>query len=328
MSAHPPQRESTVTAESDAFEQLNQRIAQLLQDADATVEWNAHIPDPDSPGDSRQIDVLIIDATGKRTSVECRERGGAQSVMWIEELVGRKLSLDLDGMIAVSLKGFSALARTKAARYGIVLYDFDRLSDVEIASWGGVVRVESVFVQFTMLEIVAGIATGSETRLNPDPNGTVFIRGVQDGFAAVQDALRDDTAAHPNLTRTCELDPSGYTIDGLPLTLLRCGYAGHLVTQTASCIYAALVDAPGTARPLRSTEVQRFEHSVHEVLQYAGESHLQIDVSKVRPPGNAILHETQIVFPQPTRVTRYELIGDRRMLSVADLVALNVVTTL
>lgn len=70
-----------MTAETDAFEQLNQRISQLLQGADATVEWDAHIPDPDSSGDSRQIDVLIIGADGKRTSVECRERGGAQCVM-------------------------------------------------------------------------------------------------------------------------------------------------------------------------------------------------------------------------------------------------------
>lgn len=317
-----------MTAESDAFEQLNQRISQLLQGADATVEWNAHIPDPDSSGDSRQIDVLIIGADGKRTSVECRERGGAQCVMWIEELIGRKLSLGLDGMIAVSVKGFSSLARTKAKRYGIALYDFDRLSDAEIASWGGAVRVESVFVQFSLLEIVAGIDAGSEVRLNSDPAGTVFVRGVQNGFAAVQDILRDDIAANPNQTQTCELDPSGYTIDGIPLTLIRCGYAGHLVTQAASCTYTALVDAPGTTRPLRSTEVQRFEHSVHEVLQHAGEAHLQIDVSKVRPPGNAILHETRIVFPRPTRVTRYELIGGRRMLSAGDQVALNIVTTL
>lgn len=316
-----------MTAESDAFEKLNQRIAKLLQGASATVEWNAHIPDPDSPGNPRQIDVLITDAAGKRTSVECRERGGAQCVMWIEELVGRKLSLGLDGMIAVSVKGFSVLARIKAARYGIVLYDFERLSDAEIASWGSAVRVEAVFAQFSLLEIVAGIAAGSETQLNPDPARTKFMHGVRDGYAAVQDVLRDDVVAYPGLTRTRHLDPSGYTVDGLPLTLLRCGFSGDLVTQSATCTYAALVDTPGTSRSLRSTEVQRFDHSVNEVLQHAGESHLQVDVSNLKVPGNAILHETKIMFPQPTKVTQYELIGNRRMLSVADRVALSIATT-
>ena len=135
-----------MTSESDAFEQLNARIASLVRGGAATVEWNAKIPDPDSPMDQRQIDVLIRTSAGCTVSVECRHRSASQSVMWIEELVGRKQSLGLDGMIAVSLSGFSRLAQKKANRFGIILYDFEGITDEEIASWvGGTMVGESVY---------------------------------------------------------------------------------------------------------------------------------------------------------------------------------------
>lgn len=130
-----------MTKKSDEFEMLNKRVEDLVHGAGAVVEWNAKIPDPDSRSDSRQIDVLITANDGRRISVEFRDRGGAQSVMWIEELAGRKQSLQLNGMIAVSTKGFSQLAAIKAARFGIVLYDFAALSDEEIASWADMTEV-------------------------------------------------------------------------------------------------------------------------------------------------------------------------------------------
>lgn len=43
---------------------------------------------------------MMIEETrtdGKRTTVECHDHTDAQSVKWIEELAGRKLSLNLDG---------------------------------------------------------------------------------------------------------------------------------------------------------------------------------------------------------------------------------------
>jgi hypothetical protein len=142
---HAPNFEASaaraMTAESDAFEQLNERIARLVHGRGATVQWNGSIPDPDNPAELRQIDVLICCDDGRLVTVECRHRTGVQNVMWIEELAGRKLSIGLDGMIAVSVAGFSSLARIKAQRFGIALYDFETLTDAEIAmgwpSYGG-----------------------------------------------------------------------------------------------------------------------------------------------------------------------------------------------
>jgi hypothetical protein len=108
------------------LEKLFGRIQKLLQPQGTSVEWNSKIPDPVT-GEQRQVDVLIKTAEGLRISVECRDRSAAQSVMWIEELAGRKISLGLDGMIAVSARGFSAPAIKKARHFGILLYDLKRL---------------------------------------------------------------------------------------------------------------------------------------------------------------------------------------------------------
>ena len=305
-----------------ALEKLCYRIARVVQDAGAKVEWNPKgIKDPDTK-QARQIDVLITGAEGKRTTVECRDHAGAQSVKWIEELAGRKVSLNLDGMIAVAMNGFTAPARVKAARFGIILYDFDCLSDSEIASWGSITRVESDFVRFHCLEIVAVV---SDADIGSVLSAPMFARGGRDGFAAVQDALRDSVAAKPNVDIEQQLDASGYTVDGVQVLSLRCAYKGAVVTLSASCTYAAMVDAPGTARPLRAIGVQRFDHSVHEVVQYDGRAHILVDFSGICPPSNSILHETRIAFPKQTEVDDFEVIGDRRLQVPADQIGLYVV---
>ena len=87
---------------------------------------------------------------------------------------------------------------------------------------------------------------------------------------------------------------------------LICCFRAQIVTRTASCIYVALVDAPGTTRKLRTIGV----HFIREIVQRLDEAHLQIDVSNAQPPANSILHETRIHFPYPVHVDRYE--SDRR----------------
>jgi hypothetical protein len=124
-----------MTAESEAFEQLTARIQNLVQGTGATVQRDpAAFADPASPDRTWQIDVLITRGNQK-TFVECRFRNGRQDVMWIEELIGRKLSLRLDGMVAVSHDGFTPPAKIKAKHFGIALFDHENLTDAEIASW-------------------------------------------------------------------------------------------------------------------------------------------------------------------------------------------------
>jgi hypothetical protein len=126
--------------------------------------------------------------------------------MWIKELAGRKFSIGLDGMIAVSIAGFSELARKKARRFGIALYDFESLTDQVIASWVGRAKVEAIFVQFESLEILAGVPAADEPRLSAEP---AFCFDGKDGYAVIMDRIRDDVLAHPAVQRSQRSDPDG-----------------------------------------------------------------------------------------------------------------------
>jgi hypothetical protein len=78
--------------------------------------------------------------------VECRIE--PQDVTWIEELMGRRLSLKADAVIAVSACGFTNTARDKANAHGIHLRDFAGLRDAEIQNWG---RTRTLMLRFCEL---------------------------------------------------------------------------------------------------------------------------------------------------------------------------------
>jgi len=85
------------------------------------VEWNAYHTDPHT-GEPRQIDVLLKRTDGRWIHVECRNWKKPQSVQWVEELEGRRASLQASEIFAVSASGFSDNAITKAEFFGITLF--------------------------------------------------------------------------------------------------------------------------------------------------------------------------------------------------------------
>ena len=113
---------------SAAFEQQVRRIYELIAESGAEVTWNDHIGDPDNPPRTRQIDVTLR-RKGALTLVECRLRKAPQDVQWIECLIGRRISLGAQSVIAVSSSGFTTGALAKARRYGIITRDLQRLTD-------------------------------------------------------------------------------------------------------------------------------------------------------------------------------------------------------
>jgi hypothetical protein len=153
--------------ESEQFEQQIHRIHELLDGSDATVIWDERIPDPDNPRQSRQIDITIR-RKDKLTIVECRQHQTAQDVQWIEELIGRRASLQADGVIAVSSAGFTAGARMKARAHGIFLRELQELTESEIRSWGQQVAVTLYFYQYSDLEISLYFERNSIHKLDHD----------------------------------------------------------------------------------------------------------------------------------------------------------------
>jgi hypothetical protein len=137
---------------SDEFEQMIARIHELLEGEGSQVEWNEHIPDPDNPGRLRQIDV-VVRKDGFLGLIECRIHKSKQNVKWVEELIGRRISLKADAVVAVSSNGFTGGAIKKAAKHGIVLRDLLSLSDDEIRSWSRAIRVSLFFYKYEEFEI-------------------------------------------------------------------------------------------------------------------------------------------------------------------------------
>jgi hypothetical protein len=137
---------------SAAFERQVHRIYELLGRSGAKAKWDDHIPDPDNPSRLRQIDITVR-RNGKLTMIECRDRRDRQDVRWVEELSGRRLSLNADVMVGVSSSGFTPGALKKAKRLGIVLCDLRSLTDLEVESWGGRVRLILYFYQYSDLNL-------------------------------------------------------------------------------------------------------------------------------------------------------------------------------
>src|SRR5258708_18015877 len=98
---------------SVVFEQQIRRIHELIAESGAEVTWNDHIGDPDNPPRTRQIDVTLR-LNGALTLVEWRLHKAPQDVQWIECLIGRRLSLCAQSVIAVSSSGFTTRALSKS----------------------------------------------------------------------------------------------------------------------------------------------------------------------------------------------------------------------
>ena len=137
------------------FEKKITWIEFLLKREAAKVKCDEKISDPDNPEQKRQIDVTI--RRGKLlTIVECRLHSRPQNVKWIEELHGRRASLNAYSVMAVSSSGFTKGAIKKAVRLGVVLRDFKSLTEEEIRQWGVASSVYLEYISFfdTILHIV------------------------------------------------------------------------------------------------------------------------------------------------------------------------------
>lgn len=64
--------------------------------------------------------------------MECRLRGRNQDVQWIEELIGRRQSLEVDALMAVSANGFTRPAYEKAKVFGVQTWDLPDLATIGI----------------------------------------------------------------------------------------------------------------------------------------------------------------------------------------------------
>ncbi|NQY31468.1 MAG: restriction endonuclease [Flavobacteriaceae bacterium] len=141
-----------MSKKSDNFEKKIARIKSVLEKGEAEVTWNDKMPDPDNEEQPRQIDISIK-KEGKLTHAECRIHKKPQDVKWIEELIGRKISLRIDSMIAVSASGFTKGAEKKAKAKGIILRNLSEVTIEEAENWGEKSEIDINWLVFKKIKI-------------------------------------------------------------------------------------------------------------------------------------------------------------------------------
>ena len=137
--------------------------------------------------------------------------------------------------------------------------------------------------------------------------------------------IRDNAAANPGSHRVELLNPTGFEVDCIPIVILTVGYVARLVPLSASCTAVQAVDHPGTPALMRSVTVQRFDHTVSEVILHRDTAHALVNVSTLVSPTDSLLHEMKITFPQSMSQADYELIGDNKIWTRCRRTALHVV---
>lgn len=202
-----------MTEASDAFEQQVHRVYELLVDSGAKVTWSDHVPDPDNPNQQRQIDVTIR-RDGKLILVECRKHKCRQDVKWIEELIGRRISLRADTVIAVSSSGFTAGALRKAKSHGVFPRGLGQLTDAEIKNWGRQMALTLFFYQYSNLEVFLLFDRSSIPKLDTDAlkSELRLHPAMQSLFNAAAQQLNGSNLLQDALAGTEQSETVGFTL--------------------------------------------------------------------------------------------------------------------
>ena len=158
------------------FEELIARIEKAVAPSGAVVKSPDKIPDNVS-GTPREVDASIrykIGTCPVLITIECRHRGGAEDVTWIEQLAEKKRSVGAAITIAVSSSGFSKPAVAKAAALGIQVRTLREATVEELIGWLKIQHVDLDLAEFTLSSLAIELYDAKE--------GTELSSEVQDSF--------------------------------------------------------------------------------------------------------------------------------------------------
>jgi hypothetical protein len=131
------------------FQTLVHFLEAQLAPTGATVRESALVTPMDG-GEPVEIDVLIEASIGHhpiRVALECRDHSRPSTVEWVNELIGRYAALPVDHVVAVSRRGFTSGARSRAEGSKIHLFTLDEAREED---WPTVFRGwRLAFIQVT-----------------------------------------------------------------------------------------------------------------------------------------------------------------------------------
>lgn len=311
-----------VTKQSEAFEQQIHRLHQLIEGCGAEVTWNDRIPDPDNPGQPRQIDITVR-RNGALTHIECRLHHGRQDVQWIEELFGRKISLHATSVIAVSSSGFTQGAVKKAARLGIFLRDLKELTRDEIDSWGCAIAMTAYYYQYEDLELTLFFRSESIARLDASALAKEIsaYSGRQSLFNASAEQLDSlnllakDSKQRPIVRFRIKLQLDDFRLCGEPVVEVEFAGAAQLIAKEVKLPAVLAYGEPARKAAARDVVIQKTPSGESGfIIQGSHRVASFLDLSQLEIPPNCQYRYVRTAAQKEMDMDSFELIGIERLL--------------
>jgi hypothetical protein len=284
-----------------SLEVLVERIHTLLEPT-AKVTWNARIRDPDTQ-QLRQVDVLV-ERDGQLTHIECRDYKEPQDVKWVEELIGRRESLRVDSVIAVSRSGFTKPAVIKASAKGIFLRQLSELSDQEVLDWGKLSRVVIDYVKLNRVTVTLYVDDMRLSRaVNLDALVDPNVQG-HPGFELVRTLLQakqDDLLPLKGFRLKGTITPRGLTVDGIAVERAGVDLEGQLVHHETKVAGVSTYCSPQGADCEQEVMVETRDEGFTQIIQHNDRVSMIFDLSRIRPPANHYFRTCMIDSGRPVR---------------------------
>ena len=321
-----------IKKQSDAFEQQIHRLYELVESSTAEVIWNDHIPDPDNPKQSRQIDISIR-RDGALTHVECRSHKSRQDVQWIEELIGRRVSLQASSVIAVSSSGFTDGAIKKAKAHGIILRDLQVLTPQEVSNWGRTMELKAYYYQYEnlRLSLFFRVASIPQLDMNRLAEELKAYPGRQSLFnASAQELSKVNLLAEENkgkhLPFKMMLRLEGFQLCGEAVEEVEFSGYAHLIEIVVTLPVTFAYGEPEQEPINRNVVMQHASAGEAGFIIHNSEYVATIvDLSSLDLPPNSQFRFVRVSASQEMDMTSFELIGVERLAYVGGPMAVDVI---
>jgi len=296
-----------MSKESDDFEKQIARIHDLLEGLDASVTWNDKISDPDNLTQFRQID-FTVRKNDIFTIGECRFRKQPEDVKWIEELIGRRLSLNADKVIAVSSSGFTKGAVKKAYAHGVMIRNFFEISEKELSTWGEKTKITITFATLNNLTFKIPLDNFNNGNFDlTDKNGKkINLLPTLQKIAFEIDNLRPSVMP-ASFTAPCKMDGlyiGGQKTDYMIVTGTFEKYDKILNLASIYC-YAESKESNKKS----AAYIQKFSFADSEIIGHDNCVSLIIDFSQIEYPPNTLLLNFGTDFGKIMTMNSLETLG-------------------
>jgi hypothetical protein len=296
-----------MTLISDKFEKQILRIHELVEESGAEITWNDRISDPDNADRLRQVDISIK-RNGKLTLIECRIHKQKQDVKWIEELIGRRQSLNADAIVAVSNSGYTRGAILKAKAYGVILRDLKSLSEEEVRDWGLGTKVWMTFIEYSNIELTLSVLHTADSlsidefvfQLKQSPH---LFRILENVSRELDDALEDKQRP---FTAKLILEDISY----LNWQIAECWITAEAkkIVKELTVPSVLAYDCPEIESKHRDVRVENIDLGDFQIMQSANRVFVAADLGPVICPPNSIFRTIAFDFKRPVSMECFELL--------------------